>query len=53
MWIVFILVIPSLNLIVSSPYVSYYLYMHILCVFRSTLLRYFSEENPVRVASGT
>ena len=34
----FILVIPSLNLIVSCPYVLYYLYMHILCVFRSTLL---------------
>ena len=49
----FILVIPSLNLVVSSPYVLYYLYMHILCVFRSTLLRYFSEENPFRVASGT
>ena len=32
----FILVISSLNLVISSPNVLYYLYMHILCVFRST-----------------
>ena len=32
----FILVIPSLNLVVSCPYVSYYLYMHTFMLFRST-----------------
>ena len=32
----FILVIPSLNLVVSCPYVSYYLYLHTFMLFRST-----------------
>ena len=37
LWIVFvfILVILSLNLVVSCPYVSYYLYLHIFMLFRS------------------
>ena len=37
----FILVIPSLNLIVSSLYVSYYLYMHILCILGALCLALF------------
>ena len=31
----FILVIPSLNLVVSYPYVLYYLYLHTFMLFRS------------------
>ena len=36
LWLVFILVILSLNLVVSCPYVSYYLYLHTFMLFRST-----------------
>ena len=48
---VFILVIPS-SLVISSPNVSYYLYMYVLCIFRSNIAQHFSEENPFWVASG-
>ena len=47
----FILVILSLNLVVSCPYVSYYLYLHIFMLFRSTCLWLFSVDNPPRVAT--
>ena len=36
LWIVFILVILSLNLVVSCPHVLYYLYLHTFMLFRST-----------------
>ena len=51
LWLVFILVILSLNLVVSCPYVSYYLYLHIFMLFRSTCLWLFSVDNPPRVAT--
>ena len=47
----FILVIPSLNLVVSCPYVSYYLYLHTFMLFRSTCSWHFSVDNPPRVAT--
>ena len=47
----FILVIPSLNLVVSCPHVSYYLYLHTFMLFRSTCLWHFSVDNPPRVAT--
>ena len=47
----FILVIPCLNLVVSCPYVSYYLYLHTFMLFRSTCLWHFSVDNPPRVAT--
>ena len=45
------IVIPSLNLVVSCPYVLYYLYLHTFMLFRSTCSWHFSVDNPPRVAT--
>ena len=41
----FILVIPSLNLVVSCPHVLYYLYMHTLCFLGALAQAFFCRQH--------